>query len=71
MDDPQVLERMRADWNRRAGQDANYFVAFGRREQEEEEFFSTASDVVRKLESNLKRLRSRGRPWRSGAAPAA
>ena len=36
MDDPNVLERMRADWNDRAGEDANYYVAFGRREQEEE-----------------------------------
>jgi hypothetical protein len=36
MDDPKLLERMRADWNRRADEDANYYVAFGRREQEEE-----------------------------------
>jgi SAM-dependent methyltransferase len=69
MDDPKVLERMRADWNRRAGQDANYFVAFGRREQEDEEFFSTASDVVRKLESNLKRLRSREAALEIGCGP--
>ena len=37
MNDPNVLERMRADWNERAGEDANYYVAFGRREQEEAE----------------------------------
>ena len=43
MDDPDVLERMRADWNERAGEDANYYVAFGRREQDDEEFFATAS----------------------------
>ena len=34
---------MRADWNERAGEDANYYVAFGRREQDDEEFFSTGS----------------------------
>src|SRR5579863_3083033 len=47
---------MRADWNERARRDANYFVAFGRREQEDAEFFSTAADVVRDLETELKRL---------------
>ena len=46
MEDPKVLERMRADWNERAGEDANYYVAFGRREQDDEEFFSTGSDIV-------------------------
>jgi len=69
MDDPQVLERMRADWNRRAGEDAHYFVAFGRREQDEEEFFATAADVVRKLESNLERLRAREAALEIGCGP--
>ena len=59
MDDPKLLERMRADWNERAGIDANYFVAFAQREQDDEEFFGTAADVVRDLESQLKRLRGR------------
>ena len=45
MDDPNVLERMRADWNERAAEDANYYVAFGRREQEEAEFFATAGGL--------------------------
>ena len=49
MEDPKVLERMRADWNERAGEDANYYVAFGRREQDDEEFFSTGSDIVQDL----------------------
>ena len=48
MEDPKVLERMRADWNERAGEDAYYYVAFGRREQDDEEFFSTASDIVKR-----------------------
>ena len=42
MDDPKVLDRMRADWNQRAGEDAYYYVAFGRRQQDDEEFFGTA-----------------------------
>src|SRR5580698_3427758 len=69
MDDPNVLERMRADWNDRAGEDANYYVAFGRREQEEEEFFSTGADVVRDLESQLPRLRGKSAALEIGCGP--
>jgi ubiquinone/menaquinone biosynthesis C-methylase UbiE len=47
---------MRAEWNERAREDARYYVAFGRRGQEEEEFFASASDVVYSLEEELKRL---------------
>jgi len=47
---------MRADWNERAREDARYYVAFGRRGQEEEEFLASASDVVHSLEEELKRL---------------
>jgi len=69
MDDPQVLERMRADWNRRAGEDANYFVAFGRREQAEQEFLATGAEVVRRLESYLKRLPARDAALEIGCGP--
>ena len=69
MDDPQVLERMRADWNARAGEDANYYVAFGRRQQDDEEFFATAADVLRLLTSDLKRLRSREAALEIGCGP--
>lgn len=69
MDDPQTLERMRADWNQRAGEDANYYVAFGRRQQEEEEFYATASDVVRDLEHDLKRFRGRDAALEIGCGP--
>lgn len=51
-----VAEQMRADWNSRAQEDAYYYVAFGRREQEQQEFFASAADVVRSLESELIRL---------------
>jgi SAM-dependent methyltransferase len=47
---------MRADWNERAREDANYYVAFGRRDQDDSEFLSTAADVIRDLEGELKRL---------------
>src|SRR5216683_6228922 len=56
MADPEVLERMRADWNGRAQEDANYYVAFGRHDQDDEEFFASAADIVRALEQELKRL---------------
>jgi SAM-dependent methyltransferase len=55
-DDSGVSARMRADWNARAREDAGYYVAFGRRDQDEEEFFATASDVVRSLEIELRRF---------------
>ncbi|MBI3471450.1 MAG: methyltransferase domain-containing protein [Candidatus Solibacter usitatus] len=51
-----ALERMRADWNERAREDAFYYVAFGRRDQDSGEFLATAADVVRSLEAELKRL---------------
>lgn len=47
---------MRADWNERAKEDAHYYVAFGRREQDDEEFFSTAADVVRDLDGEIRRF---------------
>ena len=69
MDDPKVLERMRADWNERAGEDAYYYVAFGRREQDDEEFFATANDLVRGLELDLKRLEARDAALEIGCGP--
>src|SRR4051794_31134505 len=69
MDDPKVLERMRADWNERAGEDAYYYVAFGRREQDDEEFFATASDIVKGLVHDLKRVRGRDAALEIGCGP--
>ena len=51
-----VQAQMRAEWDQRAQDDAHYYVAFGRRDQDEEGFFATAVDVVRGLETELKRL---------------
>jgi SAM-dependent methyltransferase len=47
---------MRAEWNERAREDAHYYVAFGGRDQDDSEFLSTAADVVRDLEGELRRL---------------
>src|SRR5207247_10201519 len=52
----EVAEQRRADWNRRAREDARYYGACGRRGQQDEEFFASAGDVVRLLEDELKRL---------------
>jgi SAM-dependent methyltransferase len=51
-----VCGRMREDWNERAREDANYYVAFGRRDQGEDEFYDTARDLARGLELELRRL---------------
>jgi SAM-dependent methyltransferase len=61
-----VNARMRDDWNARAREDAGYYVAFGRRDQDDAEFYSTATEMVTSLESELRRvpLSERG-GWRA------
>ena len=54
----EVHQQMREEWNERAREDAHYFVAFGRRDQDDEEFFSTGSGLVGELVKELKRLPS-------------
>ena len=65
-DHPEISSRMRDDWNARAREDAGYYVAFGRREQEDAEFFATATEVINGLEWELRRvpLAQRGN-WRA------
>jgi SAM-dependent methyltransferase len=69
MEDPKVLEQMRVDWNERAGEDAYYYVAFGRKEQDDEEFFSSAGDIVKGFEWDLKRVRGRDAALEIGCGP--
>src|SRR5215831_12496170 len=69
MEDSKVLEQMRADWNERAGEDAYYYVAFGRRDQDDEEFFSTAADIIKAFELELKRVRGRDAALEIGCGP--
>jgi ubiquinone/menaquinone biosynthesis C-methylase UbiE len=54
------LRIMRDDWNRRAKEDAYYYVAFINPNQAEERFHQSAADVIRELESELHRLDSLG-----------
>jgi ubiquinone/menaquinone biosynthesis C-methylase UbiE len=62
----EVSAQMRDDWNARAREDAGYYVAFGRRDQDEAEFYATATEMVTSLESELRRvpLAERG-GWRA------
>jgi SAM-dependent methyltransferase len=66
MADSNVLDRMRQDWNARAREDPHYYVAFGRREQDDAEFFATAADVLRGLRAEARHLRVPGRPFPAG-----
>jgi SAM-dependent methyltransferase len=56
MPEDSVHDRMRADWDRRACEDARYYVAFGRRQQSAEEFFETARDVLHALRFEFRRF---------------
>lgn len=67
MIDKSVAEQMREDWNSRAQEDANFYVAFGRRNQDPDEFFHTGNEVVRSLEREMKRLQA-GANWRASRA---
>ncbi|HYI94697.1 MAG TPA: class I SAM-dependent methyltransferase [Bryobacteraceae bacterium] len=62
-----VTDRMRKEWNERAREDAHFYVAFGRREQNDDEFFETAREVVSGLEWELRRFpaRENRRAWRA------
>src|SRR5579871_6813173 len=51
-----VSERMRADWNARAREDAHFYVAFGSRDQDEAGFEATVMHVLPNLEQELLRL---------------
>src|ERR1700730_1765183 len=67
MPELETLERMREDWNRRAREDAHYYVAFGRHNQDDDEFLSTAYEIVYGLEFELKRMPAGAnrRAWRA------
>ena len=54
--DQQVVSKMREDWNGRAGEDAHYYVAFGRKNQDEDEFYATGDELVAGLKWEMKRL---------------
>ena len=58
----EVNQKMQQDWNARAQEDAHFYVAFGRRGQDDSEFFDTAREVVNALERELKRLPQTSKP---------
>lgn len=62
-----VTEQMRRDWNDRAREDAHFYVAFGRRDQDPEEFFETAAEIVKGFEHELRRMpqHTNRRSWRA------
>jgi SAM-dependent methyltransferase len=56
-DDIQAVNtQMQHDWNERAREDAHFYVAFGRHDQDDDEFFETAKEIVASLEYELRRL---------------
>ena len=60
---------MRDDWERRAREDAAYYVAFGGRKQKPEEFFASAGDALRAIRSELYRLAPRTSALEIGCGP--
>src|SRR5215831_14443666 len=73
MDDFDVSRRMRDDWNARAREDAGYYVAFGRREQDDDEFFATGKEIVGAIQWELRRMpaaeRAQSRALEVGCGP--
>lgn len=51
-----IAQRMRDAWNTMAREDARYYIAFGRRNQEDGEFAQTAADVVRRIGEEFARM---------------
>jgi len=43
---PEQLEKMRADWDERARENARHYVATGREEWSDEEFFASGEETV-------------------------
>ncbi len=60
--DDSLCRRMREDWNERARSDAKYYVAFGRRNQDEDEFFASGHDLALGLTPQFLRLPPRPAP---------
>jgi SAM-dependent methyltransferase len=57
-----LVEQMKEDWNRRAEEDARYYVAFSHRNQDFDGFLASAADVIRKIRQQFVRFRPDGGP---------
>lgn len=51
-----ITDQMRADWDRRAAEDAYFYVAFAQRKQSREAFLATAAENLGIFEADLARL---------------
>jgi SAM-dependent methyltransferase len=51
-----ITDKMRADWDRRAAEDAYFYVAFAERKQSREAFLATAAENLGVFEADLARL---------------
>ena len=51
-----IPDRMRAEWNRRAKQDAHFYAGFGRRNQEAQDFLASAQEFMSQFEAEFPRL---------------
>jgi cyclopropane fatty-acyl-phospholipid synthase-like methyltransferase len=51
-----ITDQMRADWDRRAAEDAYFFVAFAERKQSREASLATAAENLGIFEADLARL---------------
>src|SRR3984893_3381269 len=61
-----MRNEMRDDWNARAREDAGYYVAFGRREQGDADFYATATEVVNGLAKEFRRVpAAQRREWKA------
>lgn len=56
MQQADIRERMRADWNDRAREDAYYYVGFGGLGQDDSAFEATAGDVLPSIEFGIRRV---------------
>jgi len=59
-----VLDRMRAEWNRRAAKDAHFYAAFSRQNQADEDFLASAAEVMPMFEREFPRLPLKPAPER-------
>ena len=57
MSDPDAIaRRMRDAWNDKAREDARFYIAFGRRNQDDAEFAESGADVLRRIAEEFPRL---------------
>ena len=66
-----IVERMRADWDRRAREDAYFYAGFARRNQSDDDFFSSAPDTVLTIEAESRAPAAGRRSYRAARSKSA